>query len=411
MHHTLRIIVSLLVASCSPSSSRTTADSGTPDTAIPIADSGPDAAGPGDVSESRDLSEMGTAGLCDPSIGLREPTSYCSPTNPCENIATGDVAGRRDRPSDVPTCASTATATADGRGAFDDGPPATFTDRDGVTRYWCEYVPPAAGAANRMPVLVFLHGSGGVAQTVYNSTLLRQKANDTPFILVSLQARNLHVPTLDRTDTSKWDEFHRDFASPSGNRDLEFIDHVIDSLADVADPNRIYISGWSNGGFMAQLYAIARHETATPGGHRVAAAAVFSAADPFHHVVAVDDTCRLDPYPPSNVPIMLVSRACDIVACDEAQATQLRDDGIGVPPGRIVEPWIADATALGANIEWRRVSGLFEIAGRIVDQCSANCPAARATINHIRWPDGIADESGTDHEPDMLQFLFDHPLP
>jgi len=36
------------------------------------------------------------------------------------------------------------------------------------------------------------------------------------------------------------------------------------------DPARIYVSSWSNGARFAALYAFARHDEGTPGGHRVA---------------------------------------------------------------------------------------------------------------------------------------------
>jgi len=32
-------------------------------------------------------------------------------------------------------------------------------------------------------------------------------------------------------------------------------------------------------------------------------------------------------------------------------------------------------------------------------------------LNHVRWPDGVADRSGLDHEPELLDFLRAHPLP
>jgi hypothetical protein len=34
---------------------------------------------------------------------------------------------------------------------------------------------------------------------------------------------------------------------------------------------------------------------------------------------------------------------------------------------------------------------------------------AVGTVNHLRWPDGVADSSGRDWEPAMLDFLRLHP--
>jgi poly(3-hydroxybutyrate) depolymerase len=50
-------------------------------------------------------------------------------------------------------------------------------------------------------------------------------------------------------------------------------------LDEGVDPRRIYVMGWSNGGFFGQLLAIARH-AGSSAGYRVAAAAVFASADP-----------------------------------------------------------------------------------------------------------------------------------
>ena len=66
------------------------------------------------------------------------------------------------------------------------------------------------------------------------------------------------------------------------NVDAAAIDHFIaeEVTTDIADPNRIYVTGWSNGAAMALLYALNRP--------RVAAVAVYSAPDPFG---AFDDPC------------------------------------------------------------------------------------------------------------------------
>jgi hypothetical protein len=37
------------------------------------------------------------------------------------------------------------------------------------------------------------------------------------------------------------------------------------------------------------------------------------------------------------------------------------------------------------------------------------CTPAVSLLNHVRWPDGVADGSGIDHEPEMLDFLRARP--
>jgi hypothetical protein len=103
----------------------------------------------------------------------------------------------------------------------------------------------------------------------------------------------------------------------------------------------------------------------------------------------------------------VVSRACDIVACDAAQAADLAADGASITPGFDVETWMNDlASEVGDPNGSRRIVNGW---GQEVAQCTgaAFCGPAVATVGHVRWPDGVADGSGVDHEADMLNFLRD----
>jgi hypothetical protein len=111
------------------------------------------------------------------------------------------------------------------------------------------------------------------------------------------------------------------------------------------------------------------------------------------------------------VPIFLVSRACDVVACDQAQSDGFAASGFETEPGHVVAPWMADLASKvkNPNAEWRIVTGL----GTVTAQCTAvpPCTVGAGTLNHLRWPNGVGDDSGIDHEPAMLDFLRDHALP
>ena len=234
------------------------------------------------------------------------------------------------------------------------------------------------------------------------------------FLLVSVQGRSLHYPTGNPRDGHHHDFYYRDLGAPSTNPDIANVDRIVDQLSasGAVDRSRIYLMGWSNGGYFGQMYAIARHARPTPGGNRVAAAAVFTAADPFHNTSRSQvPSCQLDPYPRSTVPILLVSRACDIVACDAAQAQAFAANGFETEPGQVARTWFEDlATKVhDPNVEWTIVSGI----GTVVAQCTPvpPCSVAAATLNHLRWPNGVGDQSGIDHEPAMLDFLRQHPLP
>ena len=56
---------------------------------------------------------------------------------------------------------------------------------------------------------------------------------------------------------------------------------------------------------------------------------------------------------------------------------------------------------------------LIDGAGNSADSCVPVlfCPRRSGLLNHIRWPDGVADGGGRDWEPEMLSFFNDHPHP
>jgi polyhydroxybutyrate depolymerase len=269
--------------------------------------------------------------------------------------------------------------------------------------------------------LVYFHGSGGTANDVYDYNSLRAKAvaadlsgdpSRPGFFLLAIEARNLHWPGHRPEDGTKHDYFFRDLGSPSRNPDIAVADQFIDQLvADGSvDRSRIYTTGWSNGAQYAELYAIARHETATPGGNHVAAAAVYSGSDPFNNTATDQQpSCQLAPYPQSTTPIFMISRACDAHPCDAAQEASLTALGLDPPPGATVGSWMSDLRSrlMDPNGQWEIISG----TGQVVTACSHDpaCTEQTAVANHIRWPDGKAfGDGGNDHEPEMLAFLRDH---
>jgi len=354
---------------------------------------------------------------CNPVTGLAQPLPTCADVvcdRPASELDVDIVQGG----TAVPLCR---TDPAWGRPMYDDGPPLRFDDLPGVTRYACLYEPPGTSPASPRPLVLFFHGGGaGMADDVYNHTSLRTKAISSNlsgdprrpgFILISVQGRNLRYPTSAPRDGHHHDFYYRDLGSPSTNPDIAFADLLIDRMvaAKVADPRRIYLMGWSNGAFFSQMYGIARHRRATPGGNHVAAVAVFSGADPFANIrQGQAPSCQLDPYPLSDLPIMIVSRSCDLVACNEAQ---VKGWNLTTPanPGQVVASWMRDVRVKvhDRNAVWLIVTGF----GTLTGSCTPSffCSLSIAAINHLRWPDGVDDRSGIDREPAMLGFLAAHP--
>ena len=363
---------------------------------------------------------------CNSKTGLTQPLSVCSAASPCTNgfqIVNGTfkTGVTLTTTSEVPTCAT-------GNGILNDGPPMAWQDADGVTHYTCLFIPNGTNSStSKRPLVIFFHGGGGNASSVYDQTGLRVKADTNPllgggydlsgdsarpgFILASVQGRNLLWPSI-RPSGSYHDNYYRDMNSPSSNPDVAHVDHLIDTLvAQGADPQQIYTMGWSNGAEFAQFYAIARHDTPTPGGNHVAAAAVYAFANPFANIDwNQSPSCELDPYPKSEVPIYLVNRACDsYTACSTAQQT-----AFNLEPGFSAEEWftqIKDPAFVGdSNVQFQRLDPQAQPVAACTDlQPASGCTVAFGTREHLTWP-GLYD-TNNDWEPTMLDFLKAHPHP
>lgn len=367
--------------------------------------------------------------ICDDEVGLIAPLPVCTPENPCTHVAEELRGQPITTPSDPPACADPRWTEA----------PEWYVE--GVTRYACVYSPPGAATTPR-PLVIFFHPGGIGADVAEQETHLLDKAeaydltgdpNRAGFHLAVIQGRNLHFPTVEPRDGRHHDFYHRDLSSPSGNPDIAASDGLIDLLAAEGnvDVDRIYVVGWSNGGFFGQLYAIARHETATSGGHRVAAAAVFATASPFDDIqrspftgeAHIGPSCKLAEIPPSAVPILLTHRTCDFATPCGASDWAC----FGSEPGFVTADWLSGAASALPNLEGRLIGGVelgaaadspagqCTTLGQACDPslCTENVMAAGCLclVNHLRWPDGdYANGSGVDNEPAMLDFLRAHPL-
>lgn len=424
-------VVAILLSGCAGS------NSGVNDAGGDAGDTGDGDTGDGDGDGqpqdgdcSCELECGGRNWACEQTVGLSDPVPVCSASDPCRCLAEElrlACICQIDTPSHEPTCATGDIGIRRGRLAVDDAPALAHADPDGTTRYACLYKPQDASATRRYPLVVWMHGGGaGSANDLYDATSLREKADPASgaafdlsglsqpgFFLLAVQGRHLHYPTGTPRDGQHHDFYHRDLRSPSTNPDIANLDYWIDRLVaqGAVDPSRIYMMGWSNGCFFSQLYAFARHETATPGGNRVAAVACYSGADPFENISSGQQpSCKLDPYPTSPAPILLVGRNCDYPACDEIQAAGYSDQGFIVEPGHVAGSWV-DLCRSGVALNLDRL--IIDGTGGNAQAClpPARCDHSKAVFNHIRWPDGKSSLDSIDVEPAMLTFLRDHPLP
>lgn len=303
-----------------------------------------------------------------------------------------------------------------------------WQDADGTLRDACLYEPPAAATDHKLPLVIFLHPSLvgtdiSLAASNVRAALATANLSGDParpgFIMLAPYGRvtTRFYPFPDNASTPGWDNWYRQML-PDGqartvngtrfeaNVDAAAIDHYLSVVLaqNKVDTQRIYIMGWSNGAAMATLYALNRPQ--------IAAAAVYSAPDPFE---AFNDPCVQAPVSgaPKNdtelqllnpqVPIHHLHNACDIAGlCPNGLF--LRDSLIG-GGGTAIDDHIIDINqnevsqcqaACGTD-PLAYYGGLDDPAGYL-----ANIPGYNVgLLNHLRWPGSRTDA--------MFSFLREHP--
>ena len=230
-----------------------------------------------------------------------------------------------------------------------------WKDANGTDRYACLYEPRLTKPVRKLALLVYLHPSLFGTWTITHTNLLELQRTfslsgdpaGSGFIVLAPQGRNTtHYYQWPDNRGIGWDNWYRQL-NPAGdvkigetvyreNVDAATIDHFIAEAASIAkiDTRRIYVTGWSNGAAMGLLYALNRPN--------IAAAAVYSAPDPFGALI---DPCQQKPVsrvPANNaevriynprVPVMNVHNACDIAGtCPNAEklANELRAAGVNI---------------------------------------------------------------------------------
>lgn len=128
---------------------------------------------------------------------------------------------------------------------------------DGRTRNYCIYVPPTYDSSRPMPLYIGLHGMNDRADLQFRANMLTSACDMFGGIMVApqgledygLSGWNAGVQHIEK---GKSIYLHRDFD------DVGFINRLIDDLLIRfnIDHNRIFVFGFSMGGFMANRLAI-----------------------------------------------------------------------------------------------------------------------------------------------------------
>ena len=123
---------------------------------------------------------------------------------------------------------------------------------NGSTRFYDVFLPTGYNANNDLPLVIMLHGGGGDKNVIQAFSQLNPVANALGYIAVYPQG----LEPLSIGGFS-WADGRGTAADNAGVDDVGFILSLLNQLkSDYAiDDQRIYIAGFSNGGFMAQTLA------------------------------------------------------------------------------------------------------------------------------------------------------------
>ena len=135
---------------------------------------------------------------------------------------------------------------------------------DGETREYLVYTPSSYTGATAVPVVINFHGYGGTANDFYSEVDMRSVADANNFLVIYPQGACLDF-------FSHWNAGLDTPDNKSDVDDLGFFDALIERLTSAynIDQERIYVTGYSNGGMMA--YALACYRS-----NKIAAAASVS---------------------------------------------------------------------------------------------------------------------------------------
>jgi polyhydroxybutyrate depolymerase len=178
---------------------------------------------------------------------------------------------------------------------------------DHLARTFIVHVPAQFDATHKLPVVIMLHGAGGSAEEAESYTSFDDESDREGFIVAypnatlpfPHRASGLYSnPALwhERSGTGELERTHR--------ADIDFISAVIDELETEysADPDRIYITGFSNGASMTlslglnlsdRLAAIAPVAGQLPSGrgqlkYALPLLFIVGSEDPIHPIAAAE---------------------------------------------------------------------------------------------------------------------------
>lgn len=156
---------------------------------------------------------------------------------------------------------------------------------DGITRTFVIYQPSGINPAQKLPLIISLHGRLGAGEGEMRFADFRPIADRDKFLVVCPDG-------IDRS----WNDGRNTPAHKKGINDVKFIDELITYMIKNyhADPERVYVTGMSNGGFMTSRLACQLY-------NRIAAVAIVAAS--------MDEGMDYSPQHP--MPVMYIQGTAD----------------------------------------------------------------------------------------------------
>ena len=133
---------------------------------------------------------------------------------------------------------------------------------DSISRRFVIYIPSISNTDSQLPLVISLHGRLGTGKGMMSFADFRALAMKEKFIIVCPDGIN-----------KSWNDGRPTPSQKKGINDIKFVDQLIDYFINTyhVDPKRVYVTGMSNGGFLASRLACELNK-------RIAAIAVVGAS-------------------------------------------------------------------------------------------------------------------------------------
>lgn len=238
-------------------------------------------------------------------------------------------------------------------------------------RWYHRWVPPAHDGSRPVPLLVDLHGYSEDPVAHVGATRWATVASDEGFVLVAPAGVK-----------ARWD-------LAADGIDVAFIGQLLDDVESslCIDPDRIYVTGYSMGGFLISTLAC------TELANRVAAMA------PVAGVRAVPDCA-----PPRAVPALVMHGSADGTVFYDGGINKFASDLLELPMEGPSVPAIVDAWAVRNGCESPPVQQAIDRITRYAYQCP---PGAEVELQRVEGePHGWPEEANAA----VWAFFERHPL-